>query len=289
MSFWPEGFQSAAVITINFDGESHEQPLLPGEPLWGRYSFGRYGAQVGILRILEVLDRFGIRATFFIPAWDVERYPNVMDVIAKGGHELAGRGYANEDFSKLPPDEQRSTLEKSEAVFERAFGQRPVGWRAPSGAIEPRDPQSFLGLRGSLMSAETRSILGERGYKYDSSYCDDDLPYVVPAGDGQQLVELPQFHTASDRPYYEHHRQPWVVADAWREELSAVHEVSGLFNLAIHPRGDWGSGRGVRIRPIEAIFQALCETPNIWMTTCDEVADWALETNKSRNNDVRSA
>lgn len=283
MRIWPEQYQSAAVITVNFDGESYEQAQLPGEPLWGRYSFGRYGAQIGIYRILDVFDRYDVRATFFVPAWDVERYPQVMEAIAAAGHELAGRGYANEDFSSLSDDEQRAILEKSEEIFKKAFGYAPAGWRGPTGVPNPHAARASLTIAGPLMSGETRAILAERGYKYDSSFCDDDFPYIVVNGDGKRLVELPQFATASDRHYYQVHRPPSVVSAAWREELSAVHEVGGLFNLAIHPRGDFGSGRGVRIRAVEDVLQSLRETPNVWVATCSEVADWMLETASHHN------
>jgi len=281
---WPDEHQSAAVITVNFDGESFEQPMLPGEPLWGRYSYGRYGAQVGIGRILALFERYSVRATFFIPGWDIERYPDVMEAIAAAGHEVAGRGWANEDVSALSPDDQREVLDRSEFTFVRAFGKKPTGWRGPSGVGQLREPRASLAIQGSLMSSATRRLLAERGYGYDSSFCDDDLPYVVKSTSGARMVELPQHTTASDRHYYQVHRLPRVVADAWREELSAIHEVGGLFNLAISPRGDWGSGRGVRIRAVEALLQTLHETPNVWMTTCDEIAAWSV-TNADASKD----
>jgi peptidoglycan-N-acetylglucosamine deacetylase len=273
MSHWPDGVQSAAVITVNFDGESFEQPGLPGEPLWGRYAYGRYGAQEGVYRLLEVLERYRVRATFFIPGWDVERYPDVMEAIASAGHELAGRGYANENFALLNSAEQHEVLARSEHAFIAAFGRKPTGWRGPSALPGVNDPGQRLSIPGSLVSAETRAILAERGYIYDSSYCDDDLPYRV---DGIRMVELPQHSTSGDRQYYERHRLPEVVAGAWIEELNAMHQAGGLFNLALSPRGDWGSGRRVRIRAVESILQALHETPRLWITTCGEVAEWTL-------------
>jgi peptidoglycan-N-acetylglucosamine deacetylase len=261
MSFWPEGYHAAATVTINFDAESVEQRTLPNQPLWGRFSYGRYGAQIGVYRILDVLERYGVKATFFIPGFDAERYPAAMEAIASAGHEVAGRGYAYEDFSALTNEEQHAALERGEAVFQRVFGRKPSGFRAPDG----------------LMTMETRGILAERGYRYDSTWCDDDVPYVVESN-GNRLAELPIFHTsAMDRHYYQVYRQPEVVREAFREELSAMYEVGGLFNLAIHPRGDYGSGRGVRIRVIEDTLQAIRETPKLWVATCDEVAKYTLE------------
>jgi peptidoglycan-N-acetylglucosamine deacetylase len=274
MSTWPEGYQSAAVIGVNIDGESFEQPELPGEPLWGRYGYGRYGAQEGVYRLLKVFDRYGVTATFFVPGWDVDRYPDVMEAIAKAGHEIAGRGYANENFALLTPDDQREVLERSEQAFIRAFGRKPSGWRGPHALPGVNDPGQRLAIPGSLVSPDTRLILAERGYLYDSSYCDDDLPYVV---EGTGLVELPVHATASDRPYYERHRLPGIVAAAWCEELNAMHAAGGLLNLTLSPRGDWGSGRQVRIQAVEAFLQSLWETPNLWITTCANVAAWMLD------------
>ena len=271
MSFWPDGLQSAATITVNFDGESFEQPELPGEPLWGRYSFGRYGAQEGVYRLLDVFKRYGVSATFFVPGWDALRYPEAMDAIASAGHEVAGRGFANENFALLEPEEQYAVLERSEQAFQQVFGRRPTGWRGPSALPGVNDPGQRLQIPGSLVSLDTRSILGERGYRYDSSYCDDDLPYVVS---GTNLVELPVHPSAGDRVYYEKHRLPEVVGSAWVEELSAMHEAGGLFNLTLSPRGDWGSGRKVRIQAVESILQAMMETPALWVATCGEIAEW---------------
>ena len=268
MSFWPEGYHAAATVTVNFDGESVEQRTLPDQPLWGRFSYGRYGAQIGVYRILDVLDRYGVRATFFIPGFDAERYPEAMEAIAGAGHEVAGRGYAYEDFSALSVNDQQAALQKGEEALQRAFGAKPAGFRAPDG----------------LMSNETRGILAARGYQYDSTYCDDDLPYVVSDGSGNRLAELPLFHTtAMDRHYYQVYRQPEVVREAFREELSAMFEVGGLFNLAIHPRGDYGSGRGVRIRVIEDTLQAMRETPRLWLATCGEVASHTLAASNDKD------
>ena len=263
---WPEPYHAAAVVTVNFDGESVERRTMPQGPLWGRYSYGRYGAQVGIHRLLDVLGRYEVRVTFFIPGWDAERYPDVMEAIVRQGHEVAGHGYVHEDFSALSVEEQQAVLERSEEAFKRVFGERPKGWRAPDG----------------LMTKDTRPLLLARGYRYDSSFCDDDVPYLVSDTHGRRLVELPVFATASDRPYYQARRSPWVVEAAWREELEAVYQAGGLFNLTIHPRGDFGSGRAVRLGAVEAILQELREYPRLWIATCDEIADWMLRSAEGR-------
>ncbi|MHB8646139.1 MAG: polysaccharide deacetylase family protein [Thermomicrobiales bacterium] len=256
-ALWPAGIQAAAAITVDFDGESVEHQTMP-LPLWGRSSHGRYGAQVGAYNLLALFARYELRATFFIGAWDVERYPAVMEAIALAGHEVAGYGYLHEDFSALTAEEQHTVLARGEAVFQSVFGQKPVGFRAP----------------GRRMVTATRAILAARGYRYDSSYSDDDRPYVVECGDGHRLVELPVHEPWTDQPYYEKHRVPRVVAASFVDEFDATYGVGGLFTLALRPRGDYGSGRGARVRAIEPLLLALREHPGTWVAPCRAIAEW---------------
>ncbi len=258
-TIWPAGVQAAAAITVDFDGESVEHRDM-ALPLWGRSSHGRYGAQVGASNLLALFARYGVRATFFIGAWDAERYPAAMAAIAAAGHEVAGYGYLHEDFSALTAEEQHATLARSEAVFQSVFGRKPVGFRAP----------------GRRMVTETRAILVARGYRYDSSYADDDRPYIVEHGDGHRLVELPVHEPWTDQPYYEKHRVPRVVSASFVDEFDATYGVGGLFTLALRPRGDYGSGRGARVRAIEPLLRALAEHPSTWVATCAEIAEWRL-------------
>jgi peptidoglycan/xylan/chitin deacetylase (PgdA/CDA1 family) len=258
---WPDGIQAAAAITVNFGGESVEHGSMD-LPLWGRYSHGRYGAQQGVDNLLELFDRYGVKATFFIAGWDAERYPRAMEAIASSGHEVAACGYLHEDFSKLSVEDQGAVLERSEAVLQKVFGRKPVGFRAPD----------------RLLSRDTRSLLASRGYRYDSSYCDDDRPYVVELTDGQRLAELPIHEPWFDKPYYERHRTSRAFTESIVDEFDATYGVGGLFTLGLHPRGDYGSGRGLRVRALEPLLQAFQEHPRLWLTTCVEIADWTLDT-----------
>ena len=256
---WPNGNQAAAMVTVNFAGESVEHHAM-ALPLWGRYSHGRYGAQLGVYNLLELLARYGMRATCFIGGWDAERYPRAMAEIVAAGHEIAGFGYLHEDFSALSPGEQEEVLARSEHALAEVFGTKPAGFRAP----------------GQRMTSETRGILASRGYRYDSSYSDDDRPYVV-ASDGRRIAELPLQEPWTDQPYYEKHRVPRVVSESLVDEFDATYGVGGLFTLTIHPRGDYGSGRGARTRALEPVLRAFREHPRLWVATGAEIADWVLQ------------
>ena len=258
---WPGGARAATIVTVNLDGESVERGEGNAGLLWGRHSYGRYGVQAGVYRLLELFSKFSLKTTFFVPGWDAESYPTLCETIVDAGHDVGGHGYLHEDFSALTSAEQGDALDRSEAAFERAFGRRPTGWRAPYG----------------LMSSATRGLLIERGYRYDSSYCDDDVPYIVQNASGERLVELPVFGPMGDRHYYSLRRAPDVVAQGWREEFDAMVAAGGLFNLHLRPRGDFGSGRAVRVQAVETILRHIGQSTDIWVTTADEMAHWALE------------
>jgi hypothetical protein len=98
----------------------------------------------------------------------------------------------------------------------------------------------------------------------------------VTDDESRRLAELPVHDTASDRPYYTLRRDPSIVLQAWREDLSALYELGGLLNVTIHPRGDYGSGRALRIEQVAKFLQALNEYPRLWRATCGEIADWTL-------------
>lgn len=259
---WPDGKQAAVTVTVNLDAESLDLAQAGALPLWGRMSHGRYGAQAGAYNLIELFKRYDLKATFFIGAWDAERYPDLMEAIAAAGHEVAGHGYCHEDFSKLSVEQQEEILDKSEGIFQSIFGQKPVGFRAPD----------------RLMSKDTRDLLIKRGYLYDSGYADDDRPYVATGSNGEgQIVELPCHDPWSDRMFYERHRPPYVVADALADEFIGTYAIGGLYNLMIHPRGDVGSGRASRVRALDQVLKTIHMYPHVLIGTCRDIAQLTLD------------
>jgi polysaccharide deacetylase family protein (PEP-CTERM system associated) len=105
-------------------------------------------------RILDILEKFDIYATFFILGWVAERHPEVVKAIHEKGHEVASHGYAHELSNQLSDLEARNDLKKAKVILEDIIIDKVVGYRAPNFSIDDRI------LR----------ILKELGYLYDSSY-----------------------------------------------------------------------------------------------------------------------
>ena len=253
---WPNGAHSCASITIDFDAESADIAAGANGEFWGKYSHGRYAVETGAWDALRILGRVGIKATFFIPAWDAKRHPALVQRIAGEGHEIAAHGLKHEDHSRLGTTEM-DTLRRAHLQLAEVTGRNPDGWRAPHG----------------LMSDRTLGLLTALGYSYDASFVDSDLPCVVDAN-GSQIVEIPQFPFLDDRIFYEKYMPPADVVRYWQEELEAIHERGLFFNLKIHVRGDYGAVRGARAVYLERFLADLCELPGIWIARQVDIARW---------------
>jgi peptidoglycan/xylan/chitin deacetylase (PgdA/CDA1 family) len=169
---WPSDATSAASLTFDVDAESVWLAMDPGNAERpGVLSQGRYGPLVGLPLILELLADKGISATFFIPGVNVSLYPEAVEAIICGGHEVGLHGYTHTRPSLLSPEGERSELERSFDELTAAGGV-VRGYRAP----------------GWDVSAQTLDLLEAKGLLYASQFMDDIAPYRHP---GRRLIELP--------------------------------------------------------------------------------------------------
>ena len=128
---WPDGVRAAACFTFDLDAES---PILFDHPEAAEWldvmSHQAYGPRTGVPRLLRLLDRQGVRATFFVPGYSAERWPDVVHAIRDAGHEIAHHGYLHEGARSAADEatEERRLLRGLEAL-EAVAGVRPVGYR----------------------------------------------------------------------------------------------------------------------------------------------------------------
>ena len=107
---WPDGKKCAVMFTFDVDGdttwENGNRGLKNGEKYIKSLSVGQYGPKRCVDRILQKLDQYGVKATFFVPGLTAERYPEVIKRIAEQGHEIGHHGYAHERFAGKTTEEQ---------------------------------------------------------------------------------------------------------------------------------------------------------------------------------------
>jgi polysaccharide deacetylase family protein (PEP-CTERM system associated) len=142
---------------LSFDVEEHFQVSAFDSPTRRRH-WNIYESRVerNTMRLLDILDQYGIRATFFILGWVAERVPHLVKRIASAGHEVASHGYAHELITGQTQATFRDDVRKAKAILEQLTARPVYGYRAPSFSIT-QDTTWAL------------SILAEEGYLYDSS------------------------------------------------------------------------------------------------------------------------
>jgi peptidoglycan-N-acetylglucosamine deacetylase len=267
---WPNGNQCAVVLTVDPDAESGVVFLKPHEAATrlDEVEERRFGPRTGIPRILRLLDRYRLPATFFVPGFTIVHYTDVVKTIQAAGHELGAHGNVHEPPHMLDDEAERRVMQEQLDIFAEHLGLRPLGYRAPAASVKIGTP----------------ALLKEFGFVYHSNLMGDDIPYFIDTPHGR-LVEVPTSWLLNDAPFYRHVygapnqlAEPDRVIDQWIQEFRGMYRENGCFVLIMHP---WLTGRAGRIDALERLIRAMREQPGVWFATCLEVAQWALETNQN--------
>jgi peptidoglycan/xylan/chitin deacetylase (PgdA/CDA1 family) len=218
-------------------------------------------------RILEVLSRFSVRASFFVPAVSALLYPDEQKRVVAEGHEVAIHGWIHERNSELPREAERELQMRSADVLEKVTGVRPVGIRTPSWDFSPH----------------TLAITKEMGLAYDSSLMADvDCYELEMDGSPTGVVELPVEWIRDDAVYFNMNRfaslrpytPPADVFDIFRRELDAAYREGGIFQVTMHPHI---SGYRSRIWILEELIRHAKAQQGVWFATHAEIAAYALK------------
>jgi peptidoglycan/xylan/chitin deacetylase (PgdA/CDA1 family) len=255
---WPDGKQAAASFTFDVDAES---PWLAMDPenknRPGVLSQAIYGPKVGVPLILEVLAKHGLRGSFFIPGVNVELYPETVESIVTGGHELGLHGYTHTPPAQLSRDEEADELDKAFDLLTGAGGH-VTGYRSPSWDVSPH----------------TLDLLEAKGLTYASQFMDDFRPYRHR---DRRLIELPVQWILDDWPHF-----AWYAGDSartirstaeveaiWGEEFDGIRENGGSYILTLHPQV---SGRPSRVALLDRMIEYVRSHADVWIATCGEIA-----------------
>jgi len=268
-AFRPRAWKGNArcAVALSFDSDHETNELRDGGKSIGRLCWGQFGNRVGVPRILNLLRRHGIRATFFVPAVSALTYPEEQRRLAADGHEIAIHGWIHELNSVLPYAAERDLLLRSAETLEKISGFRPVGLRTPSWDFSPH----------------TLRIVKELGLRYDSSLMSDEDCYeLLLDGEPTGVVELPVEWVRDDAVYFSMHRfqqlrpytPPSDVFDIFRREFEGAYDEGGIFQLTMHPHIITCRSR---IWILEEIIRYAKSKGNVWFATHSEVAAWAKE------------
>ncbi|MEZ5815661.1 MAG: polysaccharide deacetylase [Hyphomicrobiaceae bacterium] len=260
---WKGGARCA--IALSFDSDHETSELRDGGKSIGRMSWGQYGNRVGVPRILSLLAKHEVKATFYVPAVVALLHPDEQRRIVGEGHEIGIHGWIHELNSVLPYEAERDLMLRSAEVLEKVSGQRPVGLRTPSWDFSPN----------------TLRIEKEMGLAYDSSLmADEDCYELLLDGEATGIVELPVEWVRDDAVYFMMNRfqslrpytPPSDVLDIFRRELDAAYDEGGIFQLTCHPHI---IGYRSRIWIVEEIIRHAKAKGDVWFATHADIAAWA--------------
>lgn len=260
---WPDGIRCAAVLSFDVDGESGILAVNPklSERL-SALSWARYGPKVGVPRILDLLKKKGVKASFFVPGYTAEKYPDLIRQIHEAGHEIGAHGYLHEKPSDLDPVEEEAALAKTCHILKEITGQKLTGYRSPWWDMRQTTP----------------ALLVRHGIIYDSSLMDDDCPYTLKT-DAGDLVEIPVHWTNDDWEQFAFTVDPPTgsgvietcakALQLWKEEFEGLYQYNGAFILTMHPEI---IGRPARLLMLEQLIDHIQSHEGAWLTTCGEIA-----------------
>ncbi len=269
---WPDGQPLAFAVVVSVEYYELRQapsafvpPNLPGlfgrgpYPDFGNFSRREYGNRVGIFRVMEALDRFGLRATVALDAHVARHYPVIPRECLRRDWEIAGHGCCvnrviSEHMSET--EEQRYVADALSGV-EAATGIRPRGWHGPEYGESRRTP----------------ALLASLGVHYVLDWPNDEQPYFMDTESGA-LVSIPMAIDLDDVHAHWHRR---VTMARWRTAVveaadrlaSDGLDSARVLVLNLHP---WLMGHPFRIGYLEEVLAAITERKDVWATTVGEIA-----------------
>jgi peptidoglycan/xylan/chitin deacetylase (PgdA/CDA1 family) len=261
--YWPNGGRVA--VALSFDVDNMSASLARGDLAPGVLSRGEYGAVDGLPRVLRLLDKHQLPASFFIPAVSDLLHPQMIRaILASGRHEIAVHGWVHEHLPSVNNEaEEQRLLNQAMDHLTKAVGKRPVGYRAPSWAFSPY----------------TMGQVAKAGFLYDSSLMSSDDAYeVLLDGKPTGVIELPIEWILDDSPVLNLPggvlASPELVNQVFQSEFDVAYEERGLFILTMHPHV---TGHRSRIAALEKLILHMKSRPGVWFATHEQVARYVQE------------
>lgn len=265
------------LLTFDVDGETLwlcRDPENANRPV--TLSQGRYGPESGVPRIEKLLDKYGIKATFFIPGYTVRQYPEMVKRLADSGHEIGNHGWSHTYPDNMDGyEEELKEYRDSSDIIEKTTGKRPEGYRSPAWEFSPY----------------TIDILEKMGdFKYSSNMMDSDRIHRLETGGRRtDLVELPVHWVLDDAAFWLYSvRTPgksiqpaesvelyWKnefdgLLEEFQEEVKATGVSDLCFVLTCHPQI---IGRPARMGVLERVVRHILETGRIEFVTGSQAAN----------------
>jgi peptidoglycan-N-acetylglucosamine deacetylase len=270
------------IVCLTFDFDAMSGFIARGLTTPTPISRGEFGVMAS-QRIVDLLRRYEIPSTWFIPGHTIETYPDACRVIAEAGHEIAHHGWTHQPPATLSREEEEWNLVRGNEAIRMITGTSARGYRSPSWDL----------------SAHTIELLLKHGFLYDSSMMGHDyLPYRARMGDvielerpaqfgaETELVEMPISWSTDDYPHFEYMRMPNMLApglhaasgvlENWYADFEYMTRIQdwGVLTYTCHP---FVIGRGHRMLMLERLIEKLRAGGAVFQTMETVAQNWRAE------------
>jgi peptidoglycan/xylan/chitin deacetylase (PgdA/CDA1 family) len=268
---WPGDRRVAVVFNVAYEAWSDDKapgigpmgnPLPAGAFDSNALSWGSYGSERGIERLLDILARSKIRASVMTSGILAQRFPKIVRAIAEAGHEIVAHSWAQDIVpATLAPEEVRADIVRTSDILTKIAGVRPRGWISPRGTP----------------GADSARFLLEAGYAWQGDVFDDDRPYLQIFGNEKKIVAIPLTMEINDLPHaIRFGRSPRQFIEIFddlfshsrRNKTEAVMiDVTAHAHVYGRPNGAWA---------YEEIAKKTKKLKDVWIATREEIANHVL-------------
>jgi peptidoglycan/xylan/chitin deacetylase (PgdA/CDA1 family) len=265
----PNGARLAFWVGLNVEHYLVDKPatsifsgtaMLQPDPL--NYGWRDYGPRVGIWRMMDVLDKYRMRASVLLNADVCQSYPQIISEGNKRGWVWLAHGKNNSIFEAgMSLEEERAYLTDVVRSIEQGTGKRPKGW------LGPALTETF----------NTPEILAELGLTYLLDWCNDDQPYPLKVKAGR-MISVPYSIEMNDITLFVSKSLSGPdFAQQVMDQFDVLYEEGGksgrVMCLALHP---FVVNQPFRHKYLDQVLEYIAGHDEVWLTTSDDIAEWYL-------------
>ena len=265
---WPNGARVAVWVIPNiehflFDRPSTRLTNLPVNPDVLNYSWRDYGVRVGIWRMMEVMERYGVKGTVALNSDVCARYPRIIEEGKKLGWEWMGHGNNNSTlFAGQSEAEERALIKDVVTTISKSVGKAPRGWLSPALSETMR----------------TLDILAENGIEYVGNWVNDDQPYPMRVKKGS-MIAMPYSVEINDIPaLLDLHQSPETFGQMICDQFDVLYEdgaqTGRVMSICLHP---FLVGYPHRSKYFAKALHHITSRQEVWLTTGGAIVDWYKE------------
>jgi allantoinase len=268
---FPNGARVALWVIPNIEHFHYDRPSTSISPAMAKltpdvmnYSWRDYGVRVGIWRLMEIMNKYGVKGTAALNSDVCDLYPQIVQAGQKLGWEWMGHGTSNSLLiNNLQEEQERTIIRNVLDTIEKSTGQRPKGWLSPSLS------ETF----------NTPDLLAEEGVEYVANWVNDEQPYPFKVRKNH-LYSIPYSMEINDIPaflglkrsaeeFYE------MIKDQFDVLYADGDQNPRVMSICLHP---FIIGQPHRSKYLDLALQYITSHHDVWMTTGGEIISWYKET-----------